>query len=78
MLCHALVDRPDKVPRIFSGVPRPLWGYNSNGERGTLAPLAYLEKIAPLRRHPMDERALMSFSGPYTSDYTSDLYRRVW
>ncbi|THU96745.1 hypothetical protein K435DRAFT_797078 [Dendrothele bispora CBS 962.96] len=28
-----------------------------------LAPLAYLENIPPPRRHPMDEEALMSFSG---------------
>ncbi|KAK7473214.1 hypothetical protein VKT23_001312 [Stygiomarasmius scandens] len=28
-----------------------------------LAPLAYLENIPPPRRHPLDEEALMSFSG---------------
>ncbi|KAJ3719041.1 Gti1/Pac2 family-domain-containing protein [Lentinula guzmanii] len=28
-----------------------------------LAPLAYLEHIPPLRRHPLDEEALMSFTG---------------
>ncbi|KXN90963.1 hypothetical protein AN958_03030 [Leucoagaricus sp. SymC.cos] len=48
--------------RLFQTRP-PLWICDSNGEhRGALAPLAYLEKIAPLRRHPMDEKALMSFS----------------
>jgi hypothetical protein len=26
-----------------------------------LAPLEYLENVPPLRRHPIDEKALMSF-----------------
>ncbi|KAF9063422.1 Gti1/Pac2 family-domain-containing protein [Rhodocollybia butyracea] len=30
---------------------------------GVLAPLAYLENIPPPRRHPLDEEALMSFTG---------------
>ncbi|KAF5380228.1 hypothetical protein D9757_008227 [Collybiopsis confluens] len=30
---------------------------------GALAPLAYLENIPPPRRHPLDEEALMSFTG---------------
>jgi hypothetical protein len=29
---------------------------------GVLAPLSYLQNIPPLRRHPLDEKALMSFA----------------
>jgi len=29
---------------------------------GALAPLSYLQNIPPLRRHPLDEKALMSFT----------------
>jgi hypothetical protein len=31
-----------------------------------LAPLAYLQNIPPLRRHPLDEKALMSFTPTIT------------
>ncbi|PFH49751.1 hypothetical protein AMATHDRAFT_62499 [Amanita thiersii Skay4041] len=47
---------------------RPLaddWYGHSGGSYGTrrqvLAPLSYLQNIPPLRRHPLDEKALMSF-----------------
>lgn len=54
----------DRVPRLYRIQTRPplLSCDNNTGHRGALAPLAYLERIAPPRRHPMDEKALMSFS----------------
>jgi hypothetical protein len=41
-------------------------GYQANrlppqGASGVLAPLAYLQNVPPPRRHPLDEKALMSF-----------------
>jgi len=66
-----LINRPcfrfgrhDRIPRLYRiQTHPPLLDYDGNTrQRGALAPLAYLERIAPLRRHPMDEKALMSFS----------------
>ncbi|KAF7782243.1 hypothetical protein Agabi119p4_1619 [Agaricus bisporus var. burnettii] len=56
-------DRPEKIPRVFKIQIRP-----PLCDQGSLAPLAYLENVAPPRRHPMDEKALMSFSCDFTRD----------
>lgn len=66
----------DRIPRLFKLQNRPpLWSPNGeDDQRGALAPLAYLETIAPSRRHPLDEKALMSF----TCYSTRDLYRKLW
>lgn len=49
---HLYRDDSQYQPRMLS--------QSKSGE--ALAPLAYLENIPPPRRHPLDEKALMSFS----------------
>ncbi|KAJ3759175.1 Gti1/Pac2 family-domain-containing protein [Lentinula raphanica] len=49
----AILDTNRRLPTLSA----------SERRNPSLAPLAYLENIPPPRRHPVDEEALMSFSG---------------
>ncbi|KAJ3713182.1 Gti1/Pac2 family-domain-containing protein [Lentinula raphanica] len=49
----AILDTNRRLPTLST----------SERRNPSLAPLAYLENIPPPRRHPVDEEALMSFSG---------------
>ena len=54
----------DHIPRQDDPllVNRPKSRLMSQDISEILAPLAYLQNIPPLRRHPLDEKALMSFT----------------
>jgi Gti1/Pac2 family transcription factor len=55
---------PTYHPESPTNGPRsPTSNRSRSSPEKILAPLAYLENIPPPRRHPLDEEALMSFSG---------------
>ncbi|KAL0956833.1 hypothetical protein HGRIS_002944 [Hohenbuehelia grisea] len=57
------VEEVHQVHRSFAHSPRsPLQHPRSARKWDCLAPLAYLQTIPPMRRHPLDEKALMSFT----------------
>jgi Gti1/Pac2 family transcription factor len=72
---HSTPSRADSIPRYRSHSQSPRSRHSpqllerfkprSSPEKPAeiLAPLAYLENIPPPRRHPLDEEALMSFTG---------------
>lgn len=56
--CDPATPRPDNHVSVNRPKPRLMSQHNVE----VLAPLSYLQKISPIPRHPMDEKALMSFS----------------
>lgn len=61
---HNTSPRSNPIPQhqrtTIPDRPKPR---SAPGKGDLLAPLAYLENIPPPRRHPLDEEALMSFTG---------------
>jgi len=63
---HNAASRRDPIPQQTQQQQSPVRSKppSPSGKLGdVLAPLAYLENIPPPRRHPLDEEALMSFTG---------------
>jgi hypothetical protein len=58
---HDHLTRQDDTLHVI----RPKSRLMSRDNSEVLAPLAYLQNIPPLRRHPLDEKALMSLHAHY-------------
>ncbi|TFK44294.1 Gti1/Pac2 family-domain-containing protein [Crucibulum laeve] len=59
---YTMISRVTRPLLIVDTHTRPMLSNNSHRVAEILAPLTYLQNIPPPPRHPMDEKALMSFT----------------